>query len=135
MGKELIEGLDPKDAQEFTLQRDGNRDLQFRGWILAVAEQETARPYFGFGTERAVIVSIYLSEGGAIITHVHRTTSSSDEVDRYTAGLHDNPTDALEWLTADAAATEGLGRASKAAWIEACETAPALSSETVEQIA
>lgn len=134
MANGYTEGLEPMEARDFRVERSAERDLVFKGWIVGVGEH-SSDPKFGFTTRRGVIVSIYVSEAGAIITATKRWSDEPKEGDRYTADAHDSPTSALEWLASDAASTEGLGKASKEAWLTACESAAGLKSEAEERIA
>jgi hypothetical protein len=98
-------------AKRFRVKRDGDRDFEFRGWQLGMGSRDS-------GVGRGVDVVIYLTTGGRIITKIKRWTSWQNEVDRHAAAAHRTAAAALQWLRDDSGGE--LGRASKAAWEEAC---------------
>jgi len=113
--------------QEFTVERDNNRPLQFRGYLIGWNRVDYAT------VPRGTQVSIFVTRSGKIITAVHQWQRSEKlERQRHDAGVHQTPEDALEWLIQDG--NGKLGRASREAWEIACSVWSPLQGHEVEVI-
>lgn len=129
---------DEADPQEHRVERQGDRDLAFSGWLIGYAEDETDPD--GFGTVRGVTVSIYATESDSLVLHTCRWEEREDSERTSTCEVADfseftiqNTADAaLEWLKEDAGGK--LGPTSKAAWEQACDNWSKLADEEVERI-
>ncbi len=133
-------------AYEHVIPRDGDRDLAFKGWRLSQVKdcQE-----YTTGLKQCTEVSIYMTEGEAIVTHVRqwRERQAKTEDEKHRVAVHspqardpggfllgrDGAVDeAVEWLKKD---NDGeLGTLSKKAWIEACRMCPPLKGHDVERV-
>lgn len=121
---------DDSNFKELRLGRDGDLDIIFDGRVIGEGE------HGGPGSDprkwtRTTEVVIYKTRNGKIVTHVHQS-SETDEVGVHRAEIHDNPREALEWLKKDSGGA--LGRASKMAWQEACETDKDLEGMDVKRV-
>jgi hypothetical protein len=114
-------------AEHLIVQRDGARDLAFQGWVIGDGTHTTS-------SGRATQVVIYLAVDGPLVTEVRRGSSGRTvgaDV-QHSVAVHPDGASALKWLKADNAGE--LGRASKAAWTEACQTYPPLASLAREDV-
>lgn len=135
---------------DLVIPRDGDRDLSFRGWRLSqVKDCLKVSISGGQPLDRCTEVSVFLTEGKKLVTHVRRWTERAGEAEReeHKVGVHGNGRDpktgrvytfadavaqAVDWLKKDNAGQ--LGSLSKRAWLEACGACPDLKGEDVERI-
>ena len=151
-GKGVPTTVSPSDAgpKDYVIQRDGDRDLVFEGWLVGYAEESSGlrKP-----NARGVQVSIFGTSQENLILQVCRwrtitalsTTSSSSDVlvgydETYSTGVF-VPSEkygevgiegALNWLRKDAGGK--LGPTSKTAWLQACENWNVLEGEGLERV-
>jgi hypothetical protein len=110
--------------EEFTLERDDDLPLRFRGRLIGWNEVDPDTPR---GTE----VRIYATRRGKIVTAVHQWQKDvKRDRERHSAAAHAVPEEALAWLKRDGGGH--LGKASKSAWDLACKTWPPLNGRDVE---
>lgn len=118
------------------LDRDNNLSLQFEGRLIG---QNSV--YEGSLASRGTWVSIYITKGGKIVTHVHQWQGGSEPGElgyggrnrsRDVAGVHVDPQQALAWLIRDGGGI--LGSASREAWTKACRNWPPFKGHDVEII-
>lgn len=110
--------------EEYTLERDQNLPLRFRGQLIGWNEIDPA-------VTRGTAVAIYVTRRGQIITSVHQWQRDDfRDRERHDACVHQTAEAALEWLVQDGGGH--LGRASREAWEMACRTWPPLQGKDVE---
>ena len=112
------------EPKEYVVPRKGDRDLAFKGWRIGNAEEKNA-----YSEESGVEVSVYLTEGNALITDVRRW---SEDYEEHSAGVHCSADDAVQWLKNDDKGR--LGTVSKSAWVAACEFLPDMKGKDVERV-
>ncbi len=133
------------DAHEYRIPRDGDRDLTFQGWRLSQAKDCKDYSTFRSCTE----VSIYLTHGKALVTHVRRWNEDGDvsKDEKHAVAVH-SPNDrdpdgyllnfagaadaAVEWLKEDNGGR--FGTLGKRAWVDACQEYPDLKGKETERI-
>ena len=128
---------DSAEPQEYILQREGDRDLAFSGWLVGYAEKTS--DWQGWTIQRddremghprqGVSVAIYATSTNVLVIHVCRFTEYElgDERDQECSigvfpfeedfGFKVLDEDPLEWLKRDAGGK--LGSTSKEAWLQA----------------
>jgi len=106
--------------EQFVVERDGNRDLEFSGVVLGTGSFGTGGTS-GFPGDwtRGTSVDIYRTVGGRYVVGVKQWSCYEGEGDIYRAAVCDTPADVFAWLVEDAGGR--LGRASKEA-LEAAAT-------------
>ena len=106
--------------QEYTVTRDGDRDLEFAGVELGAGSFGTGGTS-GFARDwtRGTNVTIYRTAGGRYVVGVKQWSAWEGEGDVHRAAVCETPADVLAWLIEDAGGQ--LGHASK----EALEAAAA----------
>jgi len=120
--KELADG----EVREFTIERDDNRPLRFKGHLVGFNESDPDTP-------RGTAVAIFVTRRGKIITSVRQWQKDAKrERQRYDAAAHETADEALAWLIQDGGGH--LGRASRDAWERACATWTPLQGHEVEVI-
>jgi len=112
-------------TKQFTIKRDGDRDLEFLGRILGTSSMKT-------DTGRGTDVGIFQTEGGKYIVSVHQWTQWENERDLHRAGVCDGPQAVLDWLLDDCGGN--LGPASKEAIEAAAAWNEGLASVAVEKV-
>jgi hypothetical protein len=113
--------------QQYTLERDDNRPLQFRGILVGYNEANIAEDV------RGTQVQIFVTGSGKIITAVYQWQRKEGlERERHKAKVHESPEAALDFLIGDGGGK--LGRASREAWEMACNVEPSLKGHDVEVI-
>jgi hypothetical protein len=114
-------------VQVYTLERDHNRPLRFKGILVGYNEVNIE------DDPRGTQVQIFITGSGKIVTAVYQwQRKEGQERERHKAQVHEGPEKALEWLIGDA---EGkLGRSSREAWDMACNVEPSLKGHDVEVI-
>ena len=149
------------DPQDYVLERNGDRDLAFKGWLIGYAEETSA---WSGDERRGVKVSIFATTKDNLVLQACRWSEDIDgdeDVDAEevpiieseetcSIGFFDpesnggwsveddgewipSGTDAaLDWLRKDARGK--LGPTSKAAWVQACENWDKLAGEGVETV-
>jgi len=117
---------------EHRVERDGDRDLQFAGWMLGEGEHGTGGEVPSDWT-RGITVRVFLTTGGRLITASRRWSRWEGASETSSAAAHDSPEAALAWLRGDASKGK-LGPASKDAWEAACAAWPQLAGQDVERI-
>lgn len=130
---------DEAQPQEYLLERAGDRDLAFSGWLIGFGEQKT-EPRYTSADLRGVTVSIYATDSDNLVIHSCRWEKREDkertsdcEVVAFTEwSTEANADAALKWLIKDAGGK--LGPTSKSAWEQACENWSKLASKKVERI-
>lgn len=116
-----------EDFQSFTLQRDDNRPLRFKGNLVGYNEVDIEED------PRGTQVQIFVTGSGKIITAVYQWQRKEGlERERHKAEVHTDPERALEWLIEDGGGK--LGRSSREAWEMACNVEPSLAGHDVEVI-
>jgi hypothetical protein len=115
----------------FELERDGARNLAFRGWKIGFGSHGNGSQFEKDWT-RGTKVRIYLTTGGRLVTSVSRWSHWQGERSRFASAAHATPEAALAWLVEDAGGE--LGVASKEAWEAACSKWSALEGAHVEQV-
>lgn len=109
------------DPRPFVVQRDGDRDLAFRGWLIGTGRYEF--------DARSIDVAIYLTTGGRLVTW---TAWQAPSKTGRAGASHETAAGALAWLRQQ---NKGrLGPASKAAWTQACTAWPPLEAEATERV-
>jgi len=126
--KQQLLDADLGDPKTYRITRDGDRDIQCKGWEIGTGSTYDAMR----STTRWTTVTIYLTTGGNLVTQRGSITQWQGEDDHYAAAIHREPADALAWLVADGG--DYLGPASKEAWEEACTTVPALEDHDTELV-
>jgi len=115
------------EPQEFTLQRDDNRPIRFKGYLIGWNEVSP-------GVPRGTLVQVYVTRSsGKIVTSLYQWQRKDElERERYRAEVHETPSEAFQWLVD----TNGgrLGQYGREAWNRACRTWPSLNGEDVEVI-
>jgi len=120
------EELETEDYQDFTLERDDNRPLAFRGNLVGFNDVDTNDP-------RGTQVQIFVTQSGKIITAVYGWQRKAElSRERHKAAVHTDPEDALAWLIEDGGGK--LGRSSRQAWDMACQVEPILAGHDVEVV-
>lgn len=134
---------DSSDPSEYILERPGDRDLAFRGWVIGHATGRHNDPA-ATSASRCVSVTIFAVEGGtglvgyacrwievrprdgAEVTE-HKNLECSTSAHRF-----QEYEELLEWLKADSGGK--LGPTSKEAWVEACEKWEKLAGAKYERL-
>jgi len=110
--------------QEYTLERDDNLPLQFKGYLVGWNDVDLS-------VARGTRVTIFVTKSNKIVTAVHQwQRGETKQRQRHAAGAHPAAQDALKWLIADGSGR--LGRSSREAWELACQVWPALKGHDVE---
>lgn len=128
----------PKGTEDFDLpehhriERDGDRDLQFSGWLLGEGVTGNGGDYASNWT-RGVHVNIYLTTGGNLVCHTERWSNWVGEGERHTAAVCRDAGEVLSWLRNDTCDGQ-LGRAGKKAWGMACDVWTPLTDDDVEVV-
>jgi|GEM_PF-3190926 len=124
-------GIDTEYETQFVLERDRNLPLRFWGDKIGSGVRQFEDDK---GCDRGTEVIIYATTSGKIVTEVHQWNNdpNGESRSRRDAAAHSRPEDALEWLRQDGKGS--LGPASKAAWLEACETFEPLKRFAVEDV-
>ena len=123
---------EPKQIRVF---RDGDRDLQFRGWKVGKGTTGSGGTSgYACDWNRGTRVRIWITTGGRIITGAESWSCWQGEEDRHRAAAHQSADLALAWLRGDSYTEDHLGPASKEAWEEACSAVPSLAGLDVEAI-
>lgn len=118
---------DSGETQEFTLERDDNLPLRFKGTLVGYNDVDIDRD------PRGTQVQIFITGSGKIITAVYQWQRKEGlERERHKACAHGNPEAALEFLIEDGG--DKLGRSSREAWDMACNVEPSLKGYDVEVI-
>jgi hypothetical protein len=115
----------------FELERDGARNLAFKGWKIGFGSHGNGGQFEKDWT-RGTKVRIYLTTGGSLVTSVSRWSHWQGERSRFAAAAHATTEAALAWLVEDAGGE--LGVASKLAWETACSRWSELEGADVEQV-
>ena len=113
--------------QEYTLERDHNRPLRFRGLLVGYNDVNIEED------PRGTQVQIFVTGSRKIITAVYQWQRKEGlERERHKAQVHETPEAALDFLVEDGGGK--LGRASREAWDMACQVEPTLKGHDVEVI-
>ncbi len=121
-------------THEHRIERDGGRDLTFKGWLIGEGSHGTGGNS-GYESDwtRGVKVYVYLTTGGNLVTAAERWSRWQGEGGICTAASHKSPSQALAWLKGDSSKGT-LGPASKEAWENACDTWGPLKGQDVERV-
>jgi len=127
----LTAKLGPPNA--YTFGRSGSLDLVVQaawkvgfGQILVGSDDPST-------AHRGTDVEILLTEGGRfVVTRRSWTQHPQGSEDSQRSQVCVAPYEVLQWLVADG--DERLGPASKAAWIQACQTVPAMAGLEFEHV-
>lgn len=112
--------------QEYTLDRDDNLPLRFRGYLVGWNDVDLS-------VARGTRVTVYVTKSNKIVTAVHQwQRGEKKQRQRHAAGVHTTAQEALDWLVEDGAGR--LGRSSREAWELACQVWPSLKGHDVEVI-
>ena len=136
-------------AREQVIPREGDRDLAFKGWRLSQVKDCQKTGGGAYIVDRCTEVSIYLTEGKTIVTHVRRWNERAGKPEdmEHLVGVH-SPNDrddegmlldfpgaaesAVQWLKKDNGGR--LGALSKRAWTDACSLCPELKDQEAERV-
>lgn len=110
--------------REFHVERDDNRPLQFKGYLVGWNEIDLSVP-------RGTRVCVFVTRRGKIITAVHQW-QRPERRRRNAAAVHDTAEEAVRWLVEDG--NGRLGRASREAWDLACQVWPSLRGHEAEVV-
>ena len=127
-------------AEEYFLQRDGDRDLVFAGWVIGHAQECRETHWRNY---RCVSVTLFATESDNLVIQACRwqeeradeeATPTKQELNDCEVVVVDwgLTNHAIEWLKKDAGGK--LGPTSKAAWVEACGNWEELKDEGVERV-
>jgi hypothetical protein len=120
------------DPAPWTLPRQGDRDIQFSGWVIGKGEIAADGTDPATAT-RGTTVEILLTKTGRLVTSRTSWTRTDDVcTDSQRSQFHETADAAYRWLIKDG--NGKLGPASKIAWTQACRALPALAGFDVEQI-
>lgn len=112
--------------QEYTIERDDNLPLRFRGYLVGWNDVDLS-------VARGTRVTVYVTKSNKIVTAVHQwQRGEKKQRQRHAAGVHTTAQEALRWLVEDG--TGRLGRSSREAWELACQVWPSLKGHDVEII-
>jgi hypothetical protein len=133
-----VAGVDPRThlteaPQPYRVQRDGERDLSFTGWLIGEGEVSSGKmdPEKYAVTERRVSVRVFVTQGGRFVGHVHRRWRFEEEY-RDDARVCDDGQALLDFLRETN--NWSLGQASRDAWNAACKKFPPLAPLEVEVV-
>jgi hypothetical protein len=121
--------------ESFLLAQDGGRDIRALGWVIGKGSIEAAS---NGPTRRGTIVTIWLTEGGQLVTHRESWKKGEPYKGRVfdgaegTGRVNSSPATALQWLVDDGKGR--LGPASKAAWVQACRSVPSMNTFEYEHV-
>jgi hypothetical protein len=123
---DLVEQFDMA-LQEYKVERDDHLPLVFPGYLVGWNDVDSST------VTRGTQVTIFITKRDKIVTAVHQwQRGGTKDKHRYAAGVHEDASQALEWLIQDGG--HKLGRASREAWEIACQVWPALRGREVEVI-
>lgn len=115
----------PKSAFETViLERDNDLPLKFNGRLIGCNHPDEE-------ANTGTLVEIFVTKSGKLVTSVWQWQDAKNR-ERHAAAAHQTPDQALEWLKQDGGGY--LGKASRAAWEEACENHLPLQGHDVEVI-
>jgi len=123
----------PTSTSTFTLTRDGNRDLSFKGWELGTGSHGSGgNGDFACNWDRGTDVAIYRTEGGSFVISVKQWSRWQGEGDLHRAAICDDAESVLNWLIEDCG--DVLGPASKEAFENAAVADPEIDAILCEVI-
>lgn len=127
----LTATLGPAEPRTFI--RPDGLDIQIAGWRIGLGQ--IGVPGKGSSrSQRGVDVEIFVTEQGRLVTTRNAWTRAPDGGSHHsqTSQVHETPAAAYQWLLDDGKGK--LGPASKAAWVQACQTLAPMSGLEVERI-
>ncbi len=117
---------DPESSvQEYTLERGRDLSLRFRGILVGYNDVDIE------GNDRGTHVQIFVTTSRKIVTAVHQWQRKKGRK-RHKAQVHESPEAAMSFLMEDGGGK--LGRASREAWIMACNVEPTLKGYDAEVV-
>jgi hypothetical protein len=128
----LVEHLTQKlgPAESFLLAISaGGLDIHAVGWTVGFGRMEAGGTA---DTKRGTDVTITLTVGGHLVTTRSSWTKGRTSSHDTRGRANSTPQAAFDWLLEDGGGT--LGRASKAAWVQACRAVPPMAGLEFEQV-
>lgn len=114
-------------VQRYTLERDKGLSLRFRGILVGYNEVDIE------GKLRGTLVQIFITTSRKIVTAVYQWQRKKEiKRERHKAYVHESPEAAMSFLMEDNGGK--MGRASREAWIMACNVEPTLKGYDAEVI-